>query len=441
MEAKTDTICALSTPVGRSALGLIRISGPKSAEVLRDLAGILPEPRLAHLCILKNRRSEPLDEVVATYFKAPASYTGEDMVEICAHGNPRVLDEILSEIVSRETRRAEPGEFTMRALANGKLTLDQVESLDWVLNSNSIEGVKRGLRAKISSLAGSVEDIRTKLLNLRVQIEAQLDFSEAEVGELDKNSIISAALRLQNDLKDWAAAFDRNRYLLNSWTVVLVGPPNSGKSSLFNALVGFEKAIVFDQPGTTRDFVHHSLELNGTTMTLIDTAGIRSSAEPIEQLGIQKTYEMMASADLICWVTESGEFPPEDLKSRFEDKNWLFVGSKADLGRKFPPDFKPISVLTGDGVNLIKDKIVPDVADNAVLAESWLPLTSQRQRDLVLGAANALGDLGNGLKNGMYLDLAATFLDKARASLSQITGAVGTDEVLKSIFARFCIGK
>lgn len=436
-----ETICALSTPMGHSALGLIRISGPKSSKILKDLAGILPEPRVSRLCILKNHRSEVIDEVVATFYPGPHSYTGEDMVEISAHGNPLILDEIIAEIVSRETRGAEAGEFTRRALANGKLSIDQVESLDWVLNSSTREGVKLGLRSKVEGLSGSVEEIRGLFLDLKVQIEAQLDFSEAEVGELDKVQIIKTADELRFKIEAWAKAFDIHKYLLNSWTVALIGPPNSGKSSLFNALVGSDRAIVFDQPGTTRDFLHQSIKIDGLPVTLIDTAGIRNNADPIEAIGIQKTYEAMKGADLICWVTDSSEGAPPELLSKHSSKKWLLIRSKSDLGGRAPEKFISISVKTGDGVNEFRKLMLPTQKEADALTEDWLPLTSGRQRDLVLSAADCLLSMSEDLRAGKYLDLSSQWVDKAQRQLSQIIDSVPNEDVIGAIFSRFCIGK
>ena len=235
-----DSICALSTPNGRAALGVIRISGPKTSTILEESFGKVPEARVASFGVLKDLGGRPLDEVVVTYFPGPNSYTGEDLAEISCHGNPSVVAEIMSYIVSRETRIAEPGEFTRRALANGKLSLDQVESLDMILNSPSSKGARLAVRAKLSGLAGPVEEFSEDLKLLLSDLQSQLDFSDEEAGDFDKARVTESIDSLVAKLKSWLGAFRANRSFFEKWTVAIVGPTNSGKSTLFNTLMGSE---------------------------------------------------------------------------------------------------------------------------------------------------------------------------------------------------------
>lgn len=438
-DAKTDTICALSTPRGRGALALIRVSGPRSLEIAQSLSGLEFQPRLSRLSILRGRDGKPLDEAVLTFFKSPNSFTGEDMLEISCHGNPAIVERILADLVSRETRPAEPGEFSRRALANDKLGLSEVEALDWILNSKSFAAAELGLQSKMGALDSSTAELRESLLNLNVALESQLDFSEGETGLSEPKEIAVVLKSVKNKLIHWLKSYETNKKLLQSWTVVLAGPPNSGKSSLFNALIGGNKAIVFDQPGTTRDFLEHHFEMNGQSVVLVDTAGIRDSQDPIERLGIDKSLQMMKAADLICWVDEAGRMD-EGLKERFPQKNWIIVQSKADLvGEKPTAPSLSVSAKTGMGIQELKALLFPGPDFSSM--EQVAPLTSDRQKELVRRAVENLEQGEQILLRGGYLDQVSDLVRKATQNLNELSGGLPTNDILKEIFSRFCIGK
>ncbi len=445
-----DTICALSTPGGRAALGVIRISGPKAFDVIQEMTGHLPGVRLSEVLVLRNRSGDVLDEAVITLFKGPKSFTGEDIAEISGHGNPEILNSIIQEIVSRETIRiAEPGEFLRRALANGKVTLDQVEALNWALNSTSIEGARLGVRAKIEGLGGAVNTVSEEIQHIICDLQAELDFQESEVGSVDLPRLIDKLEEIKTNLIRWVKSFDLNKYLFNKFVIVLAGPPNSGKSSLFNTLIGQTKAIIYDQPGTTRDPVEHSMEMGGIPVTIIDSAGIHHSSDPIERMGIEKTFRAMELADLIIWVNDKADEPGRDLFHKFKSKNWIFVRSKADLSETavLRNNWISTSAVTGDGIKELMESVL--LSDQKILKDGsnddagapLVFLTSERQKGLIQNAIRNIDRCLSMLREGDYLDLATDPLIKASKDLEGIVGEIPTEEVLERIFSRFCIGK
>lgn len=435
-----DTICALSTPYGRSAIAVIRLSGPKARVIVEEMMGRSLSHRKVEYGLLIGSDGKLLDEVVAILFEGPNSYTGEDVVELSIHGNPKIVESILSQIVSRGTRLAEPGEFTRRALANQKISIDKVEALDVVLNSSTDEGISSGLRAKTEGLGQSVKEISDSLLDLRVRVESQLDFSEAEVGAYSVDEILGSLDSMLERLEIWAKAFDSYRHLFGRWVVALVGHPNSGKSSLFNALVGQNKAIVYDQPGTTRDYLTHELEIEGVPITLIDTAGIRDEPDAIEGLGIAKTFEVMKQSEAICWVDEKGSPPDDRIKAMYGDKKWILVGSKSDLAPPKSAVAIQVSAKLGSGIDKLREALVPKV-DKSELEGQWAPLTSKRQYQQVIAGIQHLEQARAGIVEGRFLDAVAQEVRMASESISALVGPPSSDEVIRSIFTRFCIGK
>lgn len=436
-----DTICALATPAGRSALGMIRISGPKASDILRKMTGSDPQVRVAEKKLIRNRAGEALDEAVVVFYKGPNTYTGEDLAEICGHGNPTILQAILDEIVSHETRIAEPGEFTKRALANQKMSLDQVESLNLLMNSNTVLGSKMALKAKLEGLGVAVELLNNELREVLVSIQSQLDFSEEEVGRTNAESVSKDIHKAIMNLEGWVKSFEYHKPLFENWVVALAGPPNSGKSSLFNSLIGFEKAIIYDEPGTTRDPLEYLASFNGAFVVLIDTAGIRTSDNKIEAMGIEKTYEVMSRSDIIVWVSDQAQNPPNSLKDRFKDKKWLFVNSKADLSGPKMAEGMDISVVSGVGMASLKSKICPQIGVNQGFTGAVPTLTSIRQKNHVISAIHRLKSAHRGLLDGEYLDRVAEEVLQASRALEEIIDKIPNESVLKSIFSRFCIGK
>lgn len=436
-----DTICALSSGSGRAALALIRISGPKSKQILCELSGRGDfQPRKAQHCVLSSKDSKPIDEVVAVFYESPNSFSGEDLVELSAHGNPVLIEQILDEIVSRGTRIAEPGEFTRRALANEKLSIDQVESLDWILNAKTKKAAQRGLHAKLKGIGLPIERARSEILRLSADIEAQLDFPEHEVGAVEDHSFAPRISELVEQFSGWCRAYESFKYELDSWVVALVGPPNSGKSSLFNFLTESSKAIVYDQPGTTRDSIEHELLVEDRPVLLIDTAGIREASEAVEKIGVERSLQAIERANLIVWVSSEGERPSEKLLAEYSDKNWLFVSSKSDLGRKnLDKEQINVSIFSRQGLEDLRQGILPPAIYDQSGSEAWL--TSARQQDLVRDSVGLLEKAREDLQKGEPLEWVAQSVRDSSQRIGEVVGSIGQADLLKSILSRFCIGK
>ncbi len=436
-----ETICALATPPARAALALIRISGPSARFVIEAMSGQRMSHRHPLLSILKRPDGAIVDEAVATFFQGPNSYTGEDLVEITCHGNPIIVEEIIREIVSRETvRPAEAGEFTRRALANGKLALDQVEALDLVLNGTSRRTIEFGLKAKMEGLAGSVADVSERLLDLLTQVESQLDFSDEEVGTRDSKALAARARALSEELARWAGAFSAYKHLFQSWTVCLAGPANVGKSTLFNKITQTSKAIVYETPGTTRDPIEHVVDWNGFPILFIDTAGVRVSDDPVENLGVERAMLAIKRADIVLWIDDRGNPPPPVVKEVLAKKRWLPVRSKADLNIAGDlGDCLAVSAHSGAGLERLHRAVLPEEAPLDGIPHR--PLFSERQYQLISLAADDLKKAADLMDGGEYLDLCGEHIRSAASRAQELTGPLPTDRILKEIFARFCIGK
>jgi len=293
----------------------------------------------------------------------------------------------------------------------------------------------------MKGLGCSVEKFSKELLKLISNIQAQLDFSEEEVEEITTKEIIYALNGLIEELDGWLKAFCANKALFERWTVALVGPPNSGKSSLFNILSGSSRAIVYDQPGTTRDSLETAIEQDGVCLLLVDTAGIRETTEPIETMGIQKTYERIKTADVVCWISDQGLKPTKKLMNEFYDKKWILISSKADLSPPIIPKSIPVSVITQEGLKELKKAILPERTADFNYRIDLPILTSERQNNLVKQAKEALVCAMVMLEEGYFLDLIACEVLKANESLDEIVKKLPSEAVLKEIFSRFCIGK
>lgn len=435
-----DTICALSTPMGRSALAVIRLSGPLAFETVQQLARdkFKRTHKEAQFLRLFNSQSDPLDEVVATYYESPNSYTGEELVEICCHGNPEIVKQIMAEIVSHETREAEPGEFSRRAVTNGKMSLSELESLAWLIEANNSKSIGAALRAKFAGLGVPIQEAKQEIESLVAEVEARLDFPEHEVEEIDRKNLSLRLETVKRQFQNWIRVFESHQRQLQRPLVVIAGPPNSGKSSLFNQILGLEKSIVFNQPGTTRDQVEAELVIEGRSFTFVDTAGIHESSNPIELLGIEKSRRLMEAADLIVWVSAGMKKPPGDLKEKFAEKAWICVSSKAD---EFKPEaLADLSTQMGDRdsferlESLIFERLKEEVDSENILF-------SDRQASQVKKAISNIETAKQRLDTSELLEWVAESLREAFRDLGEILGEIPHQNVLDKVLSKFCIGK
>jgi tRNA modification GTPase len=431
-----DTIFALATGAGRAAIAVVRLSGPGAPTVLERLAGLTPQPRFAHYAAFRDpETSETLDRGLALYFPADQSPTGEDYAELQIHGGRAVVESILRTLSGFVgLRAAEPGEFARRSLANGKMDLSQIEGLADLIDAETEFQRRQAMRALGGALRKRVEDWRATIVRALALVEAELDFSD-EGDVLEPATALSALLEpLAREMAASLAEAPAAERLRDGFLVLLLGPPNSGKSTLLNALARRDVAIVSAIPGTTRDMIEVHLDIKGMPVTLVDTAGLRESADEIERLGVTRTKARIGEADLLLWLSEGGALePPPEAAGAAE---LIRIATKADVVAT-PPNRLAISARTGLGLEPLLDEIAQR-AERRLGDGSTALLTRERQRRL---AEEAGASIAVSLEAGKPLELVADDLRAAGRSLGRIVGAVDVEEVLDAIFAQFCIGK
>lgn len=428
------TIFAPATGPGRNALGVIRVSGPEAAGVAIAIAGTLPLPRSASLRRVRDPRDgQEIDQAILLWFPAPRSATGEDVLEIQCHGGSAVRDWLLEALASLEgCRLAEPGEFAKRAFLAGKLDLTAVEGLADLIEAQTRAQARQALRQLEGGLGQVLQQWRSRLLSARARLEAEIDFGEdaAEVpaAELDAEVALLAAEMAE------LLADRRGERLRDGLVVAVTGPPNVGKSSLVNALARREVALVSEHPGTTRDVLEVQLEVAGIPVTLLDTAGLREAVDPVEVMGIARARARAASADLALRLFALGtEAPPAEPAA-------LQVATKRDLEPHLPvaPPVIAVSAVTGEGLTELLTAIAAAVTPLAGLAGE-AGLTRARHREAVAAALRALQGFGSLQRSEVALR--AEELRHAAQAIAGVTGAIGVEDVLEEIFARFCLGK
>jgi tRNA modification GTPase len=436
-EGARDTIAAIATPAGRGAVGVIRLSGASVPRIARTLLGVLPEPRRATLVAFRNALGEPQDRGIALYFPAPHSYTGEPVLELQGHGGAMVMQLVLRACLEAGARLAEPGEFTQRAFLEGKLDLAQAEAVADLIDASSREAARSALRSLGGEFSSAIAALRSRLIDLRALTEALLDFPEEEVDAMHRDDA-GAQLRGVSLQLDEVLAKSRQGSLLRAGLhVVLAGRPNVGKSSLLNRLAGEERAIVTPVAGTTRDALREPIQIEGVPVVLVDTAGLRASADMVERLGIERTQQELARADLVILVREAGQadLPPETVAAEVQR---IDVYNKADLvpGFKPPEGALAVSAKTGQGLQDLRAAILA-AAGWAATGESVFLARERHLRALERARAH----LDEAARQLPHWELFAEELRLAQVALGDITGEFGADDLLGEIFSRFCIGK
>jgi len=436
----SDTIVAVSTPRGVGGVAVVRLSGPQAREMaLRHLSVDALEPRYSHFARFSDGGSL-IDEVLAVWFPAPHSYTGEEMVEISCHGSLYVQQAIVQALLDDGARLAEPGEFTMRAFLGGKLNLSQAEAVADLIDA--VTPVQH--RLAVSQLRGGyarkLNDLRKRLLDLTALLELELDFSQEDVEFADRSQLRQTLRDLAAEVERLMASFSLGNTLKRGIPVAIVGRPNAGKSSLLNALLDDDRALVSDIPGTTRDTIEETLTLDGITFRFIDTAGLRSSSDAIETMGVERSRKAVADAEVVLYVhdaTTSWQVPDVDL----EGKQVIYVNNKSDLpvAASVPSPSVNLSAKTKEGIAQLEAMLVeryqPRLSGDAPL------LSNERHYGALLHVAKALAAASRALDEAIPSDLVAVDLRDALYHLGTITGEVSSDELLTNIFSRFCIGK
>jgi tRNA modification GTPase len=423
-EELSDTIYALSSGAPPAAVAVVRISGPKADAALETLAGTLPEPRRATVAVL-GVNGEVLDNALISRFPGPRSVTGEDVAELHLHGGRAVVAGVLAALAGMDgLRAAEPGEFTRRAFENGRIDLAEAEGLADLLEAETDSQRRTALALAGGALSRQVAGWQTALLALAAQVEAALDFSdEDDVAPLPADFAVQLGA-LRGELAGWLARPPSER-LKDGIRVVVAGPPNAGKSSLVNALVGREAAIVTAIPGTTRDLIEAPVALGGAPFLLIDTAGLRESAEPVESIGVARARASAEAADLLLWLGSPDEAPAKA----------ILIHPKSDLGLRPGAAGLAVSAKTGEGLDALI-RILIQRSAGLLPAEGEVALNRRHRAAL----AEALGGVDEAETTSDLL-VAAEALRRARVSLDRITGCAGVEDMLDTLFGRFCIGK
>jgi tRNA modification GTPase len=459
----TDTIAAIATPPGEGGIGIVRISGAKAKSIalrcLRTAGGKQPQDiedrKINYGMVVDQKLQQPLDEVIYFYMQKPRSFTAEDVVEIQAHGGMLVLSKILQIILSLGARLAEPGEFTMRAFLNGRIDLVQAESVIDLIRAKTDRAHELALAQLTGKTTAQLNILEAELYQLLIAIEAVLDYPEEGLPELERANLLARTAALIEKLTELAANIDEGRKIREGVLLVIVGRPNVGKSSLLNAIIQEERAIVTEIPGTTRDIIEAQFQLRGIPFILIDTAGVRETDNLIEKIGISKAEQYLNNADLNLLVLDGSQpLSEEDIyvinKIKAVAKPFLVVINKADLPLQIDlvqaqtisgGNFIEVSSLTREGFTELEATII-DLIGMGTLQWDDRPLLSRvRHKNALMKALEALQNFHKGLAAGFSEDLLAVDLRACLAALGEITGKEVSAEVVHGIFANFCIGK
>jgi tRNA modification GTPase len=443
------TIVALSTPRGRGALAVIRLSGPDAIAIARRMSGVDEvEARRATLITLRRPQDESeLDQVLLTCFNAPHSLTGEEVVEISCHGSPAIVRSIIDTTLELGAVLAGPGEFTLRALSNGKINLAQAEAIRDLIAAQTEAAVKQASRQLHGELSNALGPFKEKLLEVIVLLESALEFVEEDIPAPRANEIDNALVVVSEGVGKLARSYSSGRLLQEGVRVTITGRPNVGKSSLFNSLVERERAIVTDVPGTTRDTLTEAIDLDGIPVIFTDTAGLRETTDGIETLGIERTRRAMSDSDLVLVVLDgSSEVGPPDreLIDQTENTRRLVVMNKSDLPgfKSCIDELQPINVSarTGEGLTSLRAAILATVNSNGS-DEGGLLITNARHYDLLCNTRREIEVARVALRERHTEELVLVPLHNALKFLGQITGETTTEDILSEIFATFCIGK
>ena len=438
------TIVAIATAAGSGGIGVVRLSGTEARAIGEQLCGRRLRCRRADHVRFTEADGEVIDDGIALYFRAPASFTGEDVVELQAHGSPVVLRQLVQRCIALGARQARAGEFSQRAFLNGKLDLAQAEAIADLIAASDRRAARAARRSLEGVFSRRVEALMAQLLAIRVHTEAAIDFADEPLEALGGAELQARLDAAKLELAHLLEAAGRGRRLRDGLHAVIVGPPNAGKSSLLNALSGSERAIVTEVAGTTRDTLQETLRLDGVELTLVDTAGLRDSEDAIEAEGIRRARAELARADLALAVLDARSGPSARLALQAElggvpDVLWLH--NKADLlsaPADLPADALAISARTGAGLDALRRRLMA-LAGTEVSADGGFSARS-RHLDALVRAGEGLNRAGNELSAGR-LELAAECLQQAHAALGEIGGRVDADGLLGHIFATFCIGK
>ena len=455
-----DTICAVSTPHGMGGIAVIRVSGDDSLAMVQQRWKGKPLSEMAshtaHLGHIVDSHGEILDEAVLTVFRAPNSFTGEDVVELSCHGSMWIQQQVVATLIDAGCRAAAGGEFTRRAFANGKLDLSQAEAVADVIASQSRASHHVAMNQMRGAFSRQLSNLRSQLLQFVSLIELELDFSEEDVTFADRERLTALATSIKEVVDSLAGSYHAGNAIKNGLPVAIVGPTNAGKSTLLNVLLGDDRALVSDIKGTTRDVIEDTIVMGGTMLRFIDTAGIRQSSDVIENMGIERSFKKMDEARIVLWVIDATA-PVGELKDFYHQivdhchgKELIAVINKIDAGSAYDVVKKlnelgikiaQISAREGIGVEQLKQDIIETAALPQVSDENAVIVTNARHYHALVRASEALERTLQGLDDGISGDLVSQDIRECMHYLGEITGEISTDDILGEIFAHFCIGK
>ena len=440
--ASADTIAAIATAPGRGGVGVVRVSGSGVRELMQGMLGKSVEPRTASLCGFLDREGRPMDSGIALYFQGPHSYTGEDVLELQGHGGQVVLGMLLERCLELGARLAEPGEFTQRAFLNDKIDLAQAESVADLIDASTRSAARCAMRSLQGEFSKRIRELVDALIELRMLVEATLDFPEEEVDFLEERDAAGKLQAIRSRLDRVLDAARQGSLMRSGIHVVLAGQPNVGKSSLLNRLSGDEVAIVTDIPGTTRDAIRQSIEIEGIPVHVVDTAGLRESDDPVEKMGMAKAREAMEKSDLILYLADSTrglDIEDSNILQGLPELPVVIAYNKIDLSGE-PPGIRKdgsvcISAKSGEGMTFLAKRLLEcfslhEIGENQFIARA-------RHVSALREAAECLARVDAAVQPEML----AEDLRQAQTALSRITGEFTPDDLLGEIFSRFCIGK
>jgi tRNA modification GTPase len=439
-----DTIVAISTPPGRGGLGVVRLSGGEARAVAERILRLSTEdawrPWHARMAELLDREGHPVDQVVATFFEKPRSYTAEDLIEISCHGSPVVLRHAVERALAAGARLAEPGEFSLRAFLNGRIDLPQAEAVRDLIDATTLYQARIAFQQVNGSVSRRIAPAKEQLVELIALLEAGIDFAEDDVSVAPAEEILRRLAPVRAAIAQLAASFQYGGLVRSGLTLAIVGRPNVGKSSLFNRLLEQDRAIVTDIPGTTRDLVSETASIGGIPVKLYDTAGIRQSTETVESLGIERSFQAMADADLTIVVVDASQpLTAEDDALISRAQKCLVVGNKCDLGSCRAE--LHTSALTGQGIAELRQAILEAVAPRGAFEQETGFITSLRHEQLLRESLGFLDKARAALEARIPHEMLLLDLYGALRPIDAITGATTADDILNRIFSTFCIGK